>query len=56
MKLVFQDLSLNYAKQFSIQTARLPITEYLVRCSQNPGTVVLTVNQGILNMFYIVDF
>lgn len=51
---VKKDLSLSHAKQFSIQTAKLPIAEYLVRCSQNPGTTVLTVNQvfDILLKYY----
>ncbi|XP_054713995.1 uncharacterized protein LOC129223420 isoform X2 [Uloborus diversus] len=42
---VKKGVSLNHAKNFNIQTARLPIHEYLVKCSQNPGTTVLTVNQ-----------
>ncbi|GBM12352.1 tRNA-dihydrouridine(16/17) synthase [NAD(P)(+)]-like, partial [Araneus ventricosus] len=51
---VKKDLSLNHAKDFNIKTARLPIVEYLVPYSANPGTTVLTVNQvfDILLKYY----
>ncbi|GFT24953.1 hypothetical protein NPIL_474111 [Nephila pilipes] len=51
---VKKDLSLNHAKNFNIKTARLPIQEYLVPYSSNPGTTVLTVNQvfDILLKYY----
>ncbi|XP_055948398.1 uncharacterized protein LOC129981548 [Argiope bruennichi] len=51
---VKKDLSLNHAKNFNIKTARLPIVEYLVPYSANPGTTVLTVNQvfDILLKYY----
>nr|XP_042902644.1 uncharacterized protein LOC107454893 isoform X2 [Parasteatoda tepidariorum] len=51
---VKKDLSLNHAKDYNIHTVRLPITEYLVPCSTNPGTTVLTVNQvfDILLKYY----
>ncbi|KAG8184163.1 hypothetical protein JTE90_010205 [Oedothorax gibbosus] len=49
-----KDLCLNHAKSFNIQSARLPISEYLVPYSNNPGTTVLTVNQvfDILLKYY----
>ncbi|KFM61139.1 tRNA-dihydrouridine(16/17) synthase [NAD(P)(+)]-like protein, partial [Stegodyphus mimosarum] len=42
---VKKGLSLNHAKNLHIKTVRLPVSEHLVKCSQNPGTTVLTVNQ-----------